>query len=126
MRSRTVECKIYLEYSKTELSIPESECLEEAENGVVEKPVEVEECFADDRCEGEEGPVAAVAEPQQLNQIEYMISSSERSRRPKVELSYQVLNETSTISSVVSVHLYTWRVSGFGSCSHRCLGGMFL
>lgn len=133
MRSRTVECKIYLEYSKTELSIPESECLEEAENGIVEKPVEVEECFADDRCEGEEGPAG---EPQQLSQIEYTISSSisERSRRPKVELSYQVLNETTTALPTTtalevvhaSVHLYTWRVSGFGACSHRCLGGKLI
>lgn len=134
-----MECKIYLEYSKTELTIPESECLGEEENGG-EKPAEVEECSAEERCQGEEGVVAASApsavasEPQQLNQLEFMITS-DRPQRPKVELSYQVLNETISTSPTTAmaaaavqhhpkVHLYAWKVSGYTTCSHRCLGGI--
>src|SRR5699024_6919982 len=94
-RTRSVECKIYLEYSKTELSIPERECLEEHGG---DKPPEVEECFGND-CESTE------------LEVEYNVT--EQKSRPTVELSYQVLNETS----------FAWREAGFTQCSLPCLGG---
>ena len=69
-RHRDVKCKIYLEFSKTEITLPESQCPGEI-------PLDTEVCFGKD-CDG--------------NQVEMEYMTDEQ--KTNVELSYQVLDHS--------------------------------
>ena len=103
MRFRKVECKIFMEFSKTVASLPDKEC-----PGV--KPAETEICVEAPSCQAPGGQVMA----DRLSVLSQTLPS---------------LNEPETLplllgdSSSEEDGGYIWKIAGFTTCTASCLGG---
>ena len=104
VRFRKVECKIFMEFSKTVATLPDKEC-----PGV--KPAETEICVETPSCES---PDQDQVMADQITILSETLPS---------------LNEPETLPLLVGDEAreeetgYVWKIAGFTTCTASCLGG---
>ena len=106
MRFRKVECKIFMEFSRTVASLPDKEC-----PGL--KPAETELCVETPHCSspGRE-EILADQQSEVLSQVLPGLSLAPPETLPLL------LGETDQAESG-----YVWKIAGFTTCTASCLGG---
>ena len=105
MRFRSVECKIFMEFSRTVASLPDKEC-----PGV--KPAETELCVETPHCSSPGGAeMMADQRSQILRQTLPGLSPAPPETLPLLP------GETEPGPS------YVWKIAGFTTCTASCLGG---
>ena len=105
MRFRKVECKIFMEFSKTVATLPDKEC-----PGV--KPAETEICVEVASCSGS-------------GEHEQILSDHVNIR----EETLAIVNAPETMAVLQDEARpdpgpsYSWKIAGFTTCTASCLGG---
>ena len=108
MRFRKVECKIFMEFSRTVAALPDKEC-----PGV--KPAETELCVERPHCSslgGEE--IMADQQGEILSQVLPGLSQPQ----PPPETLPLLLDQADQAGPG-----YVWKIAGFTTCTASCLGG---
>ena len=109
MRFRKVECKIFMEFSRTVASLPDKEC-----PGL--KPAETELCVETPHCSSPGGEeIMADQRSEILSQTLPALSPAPPETLP---LQPNLLGETEPGPS------YVWKIAGFTTCTASCLGGL--
>jgi PREDICTED: similar to CG31619-PC len=114
IRTRKVQCEIFLEFSKTHAPVADHECQDE-------KPAEVMECILPpcERVDTVDDELSNKSfEDKAFHKFSKLPQSLE-SAALALSLDASSLNKIERIT-------YSWKTSGFTSCSAECLGGKHL
>ncbi|CAG2122360.1 unnamed protein product, partial [Medioppia subpectinata] len=107
IKKRSVDCKIFLEFSRSVVRLPDSQC-----SGV--KPKEIEVCLIKD-CE----PIA-----EEDDDFDDMDEDDEDSDNHIISTGVEKpANKLVPLSKIGIETKYFWKSSGFTECSAACLGG---
>ena len=104
VRFRKVECKIFMEFSKTVATLPDKEC-----PGV--KPAETEICVETPSCES---PGREQIMSDELNVLSETLPSVNEPETLPLLLGDAAIEEEPS---------YVWKIAGFTTCTASCLGG---
>ena len=107
---RKVECKIFMEFSKTVATLPDKEC-----PGV--KPPETEICVDTPSCSGSQ----QIMSDHQVNIVKETLPIV---NEPEL-LALLAGDEARSDPETANEPTYSWKIAGFTTCTASCLGGEY-
>ena len=110
--NRKVECKIFMEFSKTVATLPDKEC-----PGV--KPPETEICVDTPSCSGS-GSMQIMSD----HQVNIVKETLPIVNEPEL-LALLAGDEARSDPETADEPTYSWKIAGFTTCTASCLGGRY-